>query len=139
MFSTGPTGGFYSAAWDSYGNVLSTWTANLTAFLTDLRSYGITQVTPTPAIDGWGSTPIAPGTIYDCTGKVPLVFYQARPFGFLSTNGFPDCQGVNTAYSSANGNPYFWGGPLRSTLRMQSLRRFNRPESVWLNTILKTK
>jgi hypothetical protein len=109
MFSTGPTGGFYSTAWDSYGNVLPAWTTNLTAFLADLRSYGISQVTPTPAIDGWGSTPISPGSIYDCTGTVPLVFYQARPFGFLPTNGYPDCQGVNNAYNSANGNPYFWG------------------------------
>lgn len=109
MFSTGPTGGFYSTAWDSYGNVSSAWAANLTAFLTDLHNYGISRVTPTPAIDGWGSTPISPGTVYDCTGSVPLVFYLAIPYGELSTNGYPDCQGVNTAYSSANGNPYFWG------------------------------
>ena len=47
--------------------------------------------------------------MYDCTGSIPLVFYPAVPYGNLSTNGYPDCQGINTAYSSANSNPYFWG------------------------------
>jgi len=109
MFGTA-AGGFYSTAWNSDGTVSAAWIANLTTFLSDLHGYGIARVTPTPAIDSFGTVPITPASpVYDCTGSIPLVFYPAIPYGNLSTNGYPDCQGINTAYSSANSNPYFWG------------------------------
>src|SRR5438067_2140052 len=84
MFGTA-AGGFYSTAWNSEGTVSPTWIANLTAFLSDLHGYGIARVTPTPAIDSFGTVPITPASpVYDCTGSIPLVFYPAIPYGNLS-------------------------------------------------------
>ncbi|MFN0168747.1 MAG: hypothetical protein ACKV22_20165 [Bryobacteraceae bacterium] len=127
-FQFGLTGGFYSTAWDSNGNVLATWRSKLRAFLTDLKSYGIQRVTPTPVlVEDWGSGTgmIAPGTPpyadqFECgTGGIKLKFLKWVPFGFLNTShplpppasdaGYPDCQGVNSGYQTANANPYFWG------------------------------
>jgi hypothetical protein len=105
------SGGWYSTPWDAYGNVSSTWTSNLTTFLSDLYSYGIVRITPTLGLDGWGGTPITPSpAVYDCTNSYALVFFPWMPFGHLaSSHNTPDCQDVNDAYSSANANPYFWG------------------------------
>jgi hypothetical protein len=103
-----------STPWDSYGNVNSQWVTNLQQFLTDLKSYGIQYVTPTPVLmDGnqWGYTYIQPSPpITNCNGSGNLVFLRWMPFGFDSTDGyFPDCQGFNDAYNSAIANPDFWG------------------------------
>lgn len=115
FFATGPFAAgsnvTHSAAWDSSGDVSNQWVHNLTAFLSDLRSYGISRVTLTPALGAaWGQTAIAQNPpVYDCAGKERLVFYPAMPFGLESTNGWPDCFEVNDGYSSAAANPHFWG------------------------------
>ncbi len=109
-FQFGVQGGFYSTAWDGSGNVQTQWVNNLRAFLSDLHSYGIVRITPTPALDGWGGPYITPNPpVYDCSGSTPLYFFPWMPFGHLQTNGYPDCQDNNNGYNIANGNPYFWG------------------------------
>ncbi len=93
---------------------------NFQALLSDLHTYGIVRVTPTPVLDpGWGDPTITPSTpIYDCTGRTELVFLPWMPFGYLQTNQMPDCQDNNNAYNIANANtgtnprtgqPIFWG------------------------------
>jgi hypothetical protein len=117
-------GGFGSTPFDANGNLQSGWLKNFEALLSDLHSYGIVRVTPTPVLDpGWGDPTFTPSSpIYDCTGKIPLVFLPWMPFGYHQTDGAPDCADNNNAYNIANANtginpstgqPIFWGwGPL---------------------------
>lgn len=103
-----------STPWDSNGNVSTQWATKLQQFLTDLKSYGIQYVTPCPVLmdaNEWGYTYIQPNPpIPACNGGGNLVFLPWVPFGFDSTSNYwPDCQGFNNAYNSANANPYFWG------------------------------
>ena len=85
----------YSTPFDGQGNVSSTWTANLLSFFTDLKSSGITKVTPTSVMSYyWSGTaqaacapyPNTPGcytgTSSGCpTGSKKLYFFPWLPFG----------------------------------------------------------
>ncbi len=117
--ATVSTQGFYSTPWNSSGTISSTWVSNLALFLSDLNSYGVQRISISPMLEGGtaGATPITPATnVYGCSTTVPLVFYPWIPYGYLSSNLYPDCQDVNSAYSSAANpntinppNKYFWG------------------------------
>lgn len=117
-FMFGVMGGGNSTAWDSSGNVRSTWVTNLSAFLSDLYSFGIVRVTPTPSLDGWGQ-PTNTITLdsSDCSGASSLYFYRWLPWGYAQANpAVPECSGNNNGYSTANGNynpghtsSNFWG------------------------------
>lgn len=52
-FFFGLAGGWYSTPFDSHGNVQSAWTSKIYSFFSDLRSYGIQYITPTPVFDNW--------------------------------------------------------------------------------------
>jgi hypothetical protein len=113
-------GGFASTPFDASGNLQTQWLQNFRTFLSDLHSYGIVRVTPTPVIDpGWGDPTFTPNpTINDCTGQIPLMFLPWMPFGYRTTDGVPDCADNNNGYNIANANtgtnpstgePIFWG------------------------------
>lgn len=107
----GVGGGFYSSTWDSAGNVQSAWVSNFQALANDLKSWGIQRLTVRLNLYGWGET-LGPqySSVTDCTGRSTMKFYPWIPYGFLTSNGFPDCADYNNAYSSANNNTVnFWG------------------------------
>ena len=126
-FQFGLRGGGYSTPWDASGNVQRAWGSNLLAFLSDLHSYGILRVTPTPNLGGWtywanpGGTvstdPFTTSSGVGGTGTHQLMYLSWLPYGeiFISSPppgsqyGFPDCGGYNAGYSTANANPAFWG------------------------------
>ena len=50
-FFVGLGGGGYSTPLDPDGNLNDAWLTNYSAFMADLRSYGVERVTPTPVIE----------------------------------------------------------------------------------------
>jgi hypothetical protein len=103
--------GSSTSPWDQHGNVQAAWVQNFQTFLSDLRGYGITRVTPTPALDG-GT--FQSSSTNDCTGTRQLFFLPWMPFGYVQVsvnppNYYPDCQGVSNGYNIAARNPNFWG------------------------------
>ncbi len=125
-----------SPAWDANGNVLQTWVNNLNAFLADLKKYGITSVTPTPAWDGWGGGFSAPffnasGLTSQCSGishGKALYFWKWVPYGYIQNSQYsysPECWQVSNSYSTAQSNPYFWGWTPSVSLVQQVISAVN--------------
>jgi hypothetical protein len=106
-------GGYYSTPFDASGNITSAWEQNMNLFLADLRSYGITSVTPTPVFDSWSGPPsmMQAHTVETCeNGSTVLNFVPWLPYGLdPADNNFPDRSCGNQAYASSPRNPIFWG------------------------------
>lgn len=104
--------GHYSDPFDAYGNVKSSWSQNLLDFFNDLRSYGITKVTPTPVLDTWSGPPSMMQTlnVITCGVSKNLNFVPWLPYGLdpLDSN-FPDRTCGNNSYFNAAANPLFGG------------------------------
>lgn len=126
MFALG--GQFYSTAWvlkanGSYDHVSQAWKDNWTAFFTDLKSYGMTEVTPTAPLGGWGLRCDYSGcdcgsncvnwssvtSITSCGSTRNGVYVKWSPFPFDATSGYPFDQDNNDAYNCTDSNPDFWG------------------------------
>lgn len=119
-FQFGLGGGYFSTPFTNTGTIQTAWRSNLGQFMVDLQSYGLTSVSPSPAlIDGWSGEAhrVCDGCMtyittvqQTCTGAQTLAFYKWLPFGFDPNNNYyPDGLNINNAYSCAAPNPYFWG------------------------------
>lgn len=109
-------GGWYSTPFDSNGNVQSTWTSKLNSFFSDLRSYGIQYVTPTPVFDGWSGPPsmMQSRSVYrSCDGTyVTRNFFPWLPYPLdPNDSNYPDRSCGNASYFTAPETPndIFWG------------------------------
>jgi len=110
-------GGWYSTPFDSNGNLQATWTSKLYSFFSDLRSYGIQYITPTPTFDGWSGPPsmMQSRVVYrPCDGTfVTRNFLPWLPYPLDPDNGpnYPDSSCGNASYSGAPQTPddIFWG------------------------------
>ena len=116
-FFYGLRGGANSTAFNVDGSVNLTWMGNLTAFLTDLRAFGVQRVTPTPVTSGNWSGPLVLRQATNCRGETKdLWFYPWLPFGLEVGNYYPDGQGDNDAYNcAASTPPDIWWGSLPMT------------------------
>lgn len=113
-FSLG--GGYVnSTAFDSKGNVRAAWITSLYQFFLDLKSLGITKVTPTSALGPDWSGTLRTLTVADqaragCAKRSrQLLFYPWLPYGLDPASHLPDGAFDNTAYGCSPRNPIFWG------------------------------
>lgn len=106
-------GGYHSTPFDSAGNVSAAWASNLQLLFSDLRSYGITTITPTPVLDTWSGPPamVIPRTVETCGVTKTLNFVPWLPYGLDTIQGFPDRTCDNQSYQLAARTPsdIFWG------------------------------
>ncbi|HEY1261623.1 MAG TPA: hypothetical protein VGF34_20425 [Stellaceae bacterium] len=115
-FNFGLGGGYVnSTAFDAKGNVQAYWVYNLSRFFADLKSAGISKVTPTSSLGPDWSGKLQPVTAvyragHGCPkGSKRLLFYPWLPYGLDPTTHLPDGQGDNSAYACSPKNPIFWG------------------------------
>jgi|SRR5579871_690291 len=123
----------YSTPFDSHGNISSTWLSNLSSFFSDLKTNGITKVTPTATLYYYWSGTLQPTQVTYPGGGCPtwtktLYFFPWLPFGldandhapnypqFMFPDGRKDPSGnwltqqqANQAYFCSPKNPNFWG------------------------------
>jgi hypothetical protein len=118
--------GAQSFAVDTAGNVNADWLQRLDKFFFDLRTAGITNIIPSPAmLDDWGFDQYHVQSVTDdCNIAKPTVqlrFYLHLPFGHEFSGNYdpwgnptyqPQCTGINRGYADAAQNTYnFWGWP----------------------------
>ena len=81
-------------------------------FFSDLKSFGIQRITPTPVFDPWSGTAAAAQTQYVATCGIYkwLTFYPWLPYALDPGNSFPErtC-GNNSYYGNTGNNVNFWG------------------------------
>ena len=110
-------GGGYvdSTAFDAKGNVRDVWITNLYQFFLDLKSVGITKMTPSSALGPDWSGTLRARTVADqagmgcAKGSRQLLFYPWLPFGLDPTSHLPDGAFDNASYACSPRNPLFWG------------------------------
>ena len=108
-------GSTMSTAFDATGKIQSAWVTNLSAFFYDLRSAGMLNIAPTPALgENWSGTLKAETVPYlagaGCpTGSEQLLFLPWLPYGFDATTQLPADRYINNAYNCSPKNPIFWG------------------------------
>jgi hypothetical protein len=101
----------------TYGGVNPAWLANLTTFFSDLKGYGIQNITITPALTAPNVNPGFKNTSPTGACGQPVLYLKWVPFGLSSattTYGFPECHGSPLAYGTANAPnsvipKSFWG------------------------------
>jgi hypothetical protein len=112
-FQFGLFGGAGSTPWNAAGVVSQAWLTSLEPFFADLKKFGISYVTPTPAmIETWTTTtlPTPVTNLASCGQTQPMIFFQWLPFGLdVNNNDLPNEQGNNYTYNCSVTNPSFWG------------------------------
>ena len=113
--------GYYSDPFlEPSGSVKPSWQQNMNLFFADLRSYGITSITPTPVFDTWsGPGQGLPGNrmqqrvVWSCGAWRTLYFVPWLPYGLDTEEQYPDrsCAAANRSYYDAAHTPsdIFWG------------------------------
>lgn len=112
-FFAGILGGYFSTAYPSANCadpcLSSMWTANVSAFFNDLKSWGIRRITPTITPGANDGTGLIGAAVVNACGSYSLDFWPTLPYGLEPVTGNPDRVCGQDSYNSSPVNPIFWG------------------------------